>query len=62
MNLELMKSGFPAAILPIERRLVYYETLDKAHTEGDYIPFFALVSEIVALSFKPYWHALGIQS
>jgi Fic family protein len=62
MNLELMKSGFPAAILPLERRLVYYETLDKAHTEGDYIPFFALVSEIVALSFKPYWHALGIQS
>ncbi|HDN25950.1 MAG TPA: Fic family protein, partial [Thioploca sp.] len=28
MNLELMKSGFPAAILPVERRLAYYETLD----------------------------------
>lgn len=60
MNLELMKSGFPAAVLPVERRLVYYETLEQAHIKGDYVPFLSLISEIVVSSFTPYWQALGI--
>lgn len=38
MNLELMKSGFPPMVLPAEKRLEYYETLDAAHTKNDYIP------------------------
>ncbi|MEN8219175.1 MAG: Fic family protein [Pseudomonadota bacterium] len=62
MNMELMKSGFPAVVLPVERRLAYYETLDKAHVEGDYVPFISLISEMVVLGFVPYWHALGIKS
>ena len=61
MNLELMKLGFPSVILPIERRLEYYETLDKAHVEGNYTPFFSLINEMTSLSFAPYWHALGIK-
>ena len=60
MNLELMKSGFPPAILKVENRLAYYEFLDKAHTQGDYKSFMNLVCEIVEESFEPYWFALGI--
>ena len=61
MNLELMKSGYPAVVLPIERRLVYYETLDLAHVKGNYEPFLSLISEIVVQGFMPYWQALGIK-
>jgi Fic family protein len=61
MNLELMKSGFPAAVLPVESRLAYYEALDTAHCQGDYAPFIALLCQVVADSFKPYWWALGVE-
>lgn len=59
MNLELMKSGFPPAVLQVEKRLAYYEALDTAHTQGNYGPFLALIFEIVEQSFEPYWFALG---
>lgn len=62
MNLELMKSGFPPCILPVDKRLRYYEALDTAHTQGNYGPFLALISEIVAASFEPYFYALGMQA
>lgn len=61
MNLELMKSGFPAAVLPVESRLAYYEALDTAHCQEDYAPFIALLCQVVADSFKPYWWALGVE-
>lgn len=61
MNLELMKSGFPAAVLPVESRLAYYEALDTAHCQGDYAPFVELLCQVVADSFKPYWWALGVE-
>lgn len=61
MNLELMKAGFPAAVLPVERRLAYYEALDTAHCEGDLEPFAQLVATCVAQSFEPYWWALAIK-
>ena len=61
MNLELMKAGFPAAVLPVERRLAYYEALDTAHCEGDLQPFVQLVAACVAQSFEPYWWALAIK-
>ncbi|MBI9087798.1 MAG: Fic family protein [Desulfobacterium sp.] len=60
MNLELMKDGFPPVVLPVEKRLEYYEALDKAHTVGDYTPFLILVAATVERSFNPYWHALGV--
>ncbi|MCB9481011.1 MAG: Fic family protein [Desulfobacteraceae bacterium] len=60
MNLELMKSGFPPVILPVEKRLTYYEFLDLAHTKNDYKPFLKLIAEIVEDSFKPYFYALGV--
>ena len=61
MNLELMKAGFPAVVLPVERRLEYYEVLDKAHVGGDYGPFLSLISDIVVQGFDPYWRALGVK-
>lgn len=62
MNLELMKAGFPAAVLPVKRRLAYYEALDLAHVEGNYEPFLRLIAEVVAESFAVYWFALGVAS
>ncbi len=60
MNLELMKSGFPPVVLPVEKRLEYYETLDTAHTKNDYEPFLTFIASIAESGFKPYWHALGV--
>lgn len=62
MNLELMKAGFPPAVLPVEKRLRYYETLDLAHTKGEFEPFLELVAETVEEAFEPYWYALGIST
>lgn len=61
MNLELMKGGYPPAILSVEKRLEYYESLDTAHTKNDYGPFFDLVCDIVEAGFKPYWRTLGVK-
>lgn len=60
MNLELMKDGFPPVVMPVGKRLEYYETLDIAHTKNEYEPFFELISDVVEAGFKPYWHALGV--
>lgn len=61
LNLELLKAGFPAIVLPVERRLAYYEALDKAHVDGDLSDFVALVAECVKEGFAPYWHVLGVK-
>lgn len=45
MNLALMKNGYVPVIITKENRLKYYETLDKAHTSGDYTDFIKLVTE-----------------
>lgn len=60
MNLELLKSGYPAIILPVEQRLRYYVALDDAHVRQNYIPFFELISECLEHSFATYWRALGL--
>jgi Fic family protein len=60
MNLELMKAGFPPVVLPVEKRLTYYEALDLAHVANNYNPFLSLICEMVEAGFEPYWYALGI--
>lgn len=60
MNMELMKAGYPAAVLAVESRLAYYEALDADHADGVREPFVKLIAGIVKDSFKPYWHALGL--
>lgn len=61
MNLELMKDGFPPVVLPVEKRLQYYEALDQAHTKEDYRSFLDLIAEVTEQGFMPYWHALSIK-
>ena len=61
MNLILLQSGLPAAIIKVEQRLDYYKALDKAHTTGDYQDFIELVGQSVVNGFEPYWWGLGIQ-
>ena len=46
MNLSLMNSGCLQVIVKKEKRLDYYNTLDKAHTTGDYTDFVKLVNEL----------------
>ena len=60
MNFELMKDGFPPVVLPVEKRLEYYEALDKAHTKNDYTSFLELAVKLSEESFKPYFHVLGV--
>jgi len=60
MNLDLMRAGFPPIVLPVEMRLGYYESLDLAHVEGDYLPFLRMIRDLAEKAFEPYWHALGI--
>lgn len=62
LNLELMKAGFPAIVLPVTRRLAYYQALDTAHVEGDMAPFIALVRQAMREGFEPYWHVLRASS
>ena len=43
LNLDLMKAGFPPIVIKTENRLAYYDSLDKAHTTGEYGDFIELV-------------------
>ncbi len=61
LNLELLKNGFPAVVLPIERRLEYYQVLDLAHTSGDHLPFIRLIVVLLEQSFTIYAQAFGQQ-
>ena len=47
MNYELMKVGFPPAVIKAIDRARYYDALDHAHTTGDHEPFIQLVSHSV---------------
>lgn len=60
MNLELLKAGFPAAIIKVEQRLDYYQALDHAHCSGDLELFIKLVADSVIESFKTYFWVLGM--
>lgn len=61
MNLELIKHGFPPAIIKVENRLEYYKALDTAHTTQNYEPFLELIHKVVEESFEPYFFVLGIK-
>ncbi|MYN26034.1 Fic family protein [Duganella levis] len=61
LNLELLKAGYPALVLPVQRRLAYYEALDAAHVDGDLAPFADLVADCLREAFAQYWHALRLE-
>lgn len=62
MNLELIKSGFPAVVIELSDRLEYYKALDIAHTTGNYEPFLELMYRVVERSFEPYFYILGVEN
>ncbi|SKC81984.1 Fic family protein [Maledivibacter halophilus] len=54
LNLELMKSGYPPIVIKNNRRVEYYEALDKAHTIGDYSYFITIVKQEIENSIDLY--------
>ncbi|NIE56990.1 MULTISPECIES: Fic family protein [unclassified Burkholderia] len=62
LNFELMKSGYPPAVLRKEDRRAYYDTLDEACTTGDYSGITRLVAESVQRSLDAYLGVLGLRT
>lgn len=54
MNLDLMNHGYNPVIIKKEKRLEYYEALDKAHTTGDYTNFIKLINKLEIEMLKKY--------
>ncbi len=52
LNFELMKNGYTPIVIKNSKRSEYYDSLDKAHTIGDYSSFIELISEFVVESEK----------
>jgi Fic family protein len=59
LNLELMKAGYPPAIIQKEDRLDYYKALDKASTAGDYTDITGLVAHAAKRSIDLYLSVLA---
>ena len=58
MNLSLMNSGYLPVIIKKEKRLDYYNALDKAHTTGDYTDFVKLVNKLEIEMINKYLELL----
>lgn len=50
MNMELMKAGYPVAIIDSDDRLEYYEALRKADFK-DYSAITAVITEVIERAF-----------
>lgn len=59
MNVELIKEGYPLAIVLKEQRQEYFTNLDKAHVQGDFKPFVEQIGLLVERGFEPYSRVLG---
>lgn len=60
MNFELMKDGYPPAVIKKESRPQYYDALDTAATTGNYEKFVALVARCEEASLDLYLEVVGI--
>ena len=58
MNLSLMNSGYLPVIVKKEKRLEYYNALDKAHITGDYTDFVRLINELEIEMLNKYLELL----
>ena len=58
MNLSLMNSGYLPVIIKKEKRLEYYNALDKAHTTGNYTDFVKLVNQLEIEMLNKYLELL----
>lgn len=57
-NLELMKSGYPPAVIRKEDRLRYYDALDLACVKRDFSEITGLVADAVSMSLSTYLEVL----
>ena len=62
LNFELMKAGYPPAIIQKEDRLAYYDSLDEACVSGDYSSITQLVANSVQRSLDTYLSVLGLRN
>ncbi|MEW6339858.1 MAG: Fic family protein [Paraburkholderia sp.] len=62
LNFELMKAGYPPAIIQKEDRLEYYDSLDEACVSGDYGGITQLVGNSVQRSLDTYLSVLGLRN
>jgi Fic family protein len=60
LNFELMKAGYPPAIIQKEDRLAYYDALDEACVSGVYDGICRLVANSVLRSLTTYLNVLGL--
>lgn len=58
MNLDLMNHGYNPVIIKKEKRLEYYDALDKAHTTGDYTDFIKLINKLEIEMLNKYLELL----
>lgn len=61
LNFELMKEGYPPAIILKEDRLAYYDALDIACVSGDYTAITSMVAASVQRSLDVYLGVLGLR-
>jgi Fic family protein len=61
LNFELMKAGYPPAIIRKEDRLAYYDALDEACVTGNYDAITQLVGQAVERSLDTYLQVLGLR-
>ena len=59
LNVELMKSGYPPAVIRNEDRTAYCDSLDDACISDDYTGIARLIAESVQRSLDIYLDALG---
>ncbi|MDR0854932.1 MAG: Fic family protein [Christensenellaceae bacterium] len=59
MNFEVMKAGYPPIVIKKEIRTEYYDTLDSAHTTGDYTEFIRLLTKQENESLDLYLSVIG---
>ncbi len=58
MNLLLLRSGYPPALLPVEERARYYDVLEAANN-GDFIPFEVYIAEVTRASLARVLEVVG---
>ena len=61
LNFELMKGGYPPAVIRKEDRLAYYGVLDEACASGNFSGITRLVAESVQRSLGTYLDLLGLR-
>jgi hypothetical protein len=59
-EVDALKQRLDAIVLPVQRRLEYYEALDAAYMDGNTAPFVALVTDCMREAFARYWFVLGV--